>query len=377
MIFCIFLTISFSIKPIYLIPGFTGCALYATITKPKEYPQCPRNIRHFQFFPINTSFQQKYPECLGLLYSTIYDSRTNSISTYPGIHIEADSFGNVTSFASYANVVKHLLSSGYVINQTLFGVPYDWIHYYPGTIKIFSNLKNHIEDIYGRTGKKVILFGHSMGSHLVRLLFSNYSDKSWVDKYIDRVILNAPAFYGCSGIVELVITGILDDEKVPDEFIAFSLRHMPSAFLLFENYNINKSKNFFISNFLNGGVKSFEVHKYLRQENVIDDMSMKIFSVIEPSLMQKPSELPVKTILFYNSGLKTPVAFHEETLQRIDGDGDGLCQSDVIETLCKQWKNTKCINWNSNDDRFNHVTMLSAKEELDMISDFINDKDDL
>lgn len=377
MFFYIFVAFTFSRKPIYLIPGFTGCALYATITKPKLYPQCPPNIRHFQFFPINRSFQEKYSECLGLLYSSVYDERSNQVSSYPGIHVESDSFGNVSSFASYSNVVKHLVSEGYVINETLFGVPYDWIHYYPGTIEIFTKLKNHIEAISGQRKEKVILFGHSMGSHIVRLLFSNFTDSAWVEKYIDRVILNAPAFYGCSGVVELIITGILDDEKESDRNIAFSIRHMPSAFVLFENYNINKEKYFFLDKFLDGGVHSVDVHKYLRQVGLFDEMSMKIFSTIRPSLVQEPFEIPVKTILFYNSGLKTPVAFDEKTLLRIEGEGDGLCQSDVIETLCKGWKNTKCINWKSEDQNYDHVKMLSTKEELEMISKFINEKDDL
>lgn len=371
----VFFSLSFSLKPIYLIPGFTGGALYATITKPKQYPECP-TLRHYQFFPINKSFLQQYPKCLGNLFSTIYDSQHNRISSLPGIHIESDSFGNVSSFASLAKVVDHLVSQGYVVNETLFGVPYDWVHYYPGTIEIFTKLKSHIESLFGQRGEKVILFGHSMGSHLVRLFFTNFTDSAWTDKFIDRVILNAPAFYGCSDLVERVITGILDDEGEANPGIAYSIRHMPSVFLLFENFNINREKIVFVSDHRDG-VHPYETHKYLHQVNLLDDLSMKIFSVIQPSLFEKPSEIPVKTLLFYNSGLPTPVAFNETTLLRINGNGDGFCESDIIEKLCGQWKHTQCVNWKSNDQRFNHVKMLSTREELNMISKFISDKEDL
>lgn len=375
MFLCFLLSISFSRKPIYLIPGFTGASLYATITDSNLYPSCPPFINHFQIFPVNKSFQLQYSQCLGLLYSTIYNSENNQISSLPGIIIESDSFGNTSSFDSFSNVVSHLVSDGYVINETLFGVPYDWIHYYPGTIKIFSNLKNHIEMISGQLKEKVILFGHSMGSHLLRLLFSNYTDSDWAKKYVDRVILSSPAFYGCSGIIELVITGILDDEKEANEDIAYSIRHMPSSFLLFENFNINKDKLFFANS--SAGVKSASVHEFLEQVGLLDDLSMKIFSSIEPSLIQKPTEFPVKTLLFYNSGLPTPASFNATTLERIEGRGDGFCHSDVLDILCSKWKHTKCIDWKSNETRFDHAKMLSSKEELTMISKFLNENDDL
>lgn len=104
---------------------------------------------------------------------------------------------------------------------------------------------------------------------------------------------------------------------------------------------------------------------------------MQIFSLIQPSLIQKPFEFPVPTILFYNSGLPSPVSFNGTTLERISGKGDGFCQSDIIETLCSQWKHTKCVNWNSDDTKFGHVQMLSSKEEINMISKFINNHDEL
>lgn len=379
MLFSILIISSFSRRPIYLISGFVGSALYATITQPELYPQCPSNLHHFQFFPINPTFYQQFPQCIGTLLSTVYNSENNSISSPQGIQIETDSIGNVTSLVSYSRVVGRLISEGYTVNKTLFGVPYDWVHYYPGTPTLFTDIINHIENIFNKTGEKAILFGHSLGSHVIRLLFSNYTDSKWIEKHIDRVILNAPAFYGCFDLVERVINGILDNEKEIDQSVAFSIRHMPSAFALFENYNIFENK-FVFSNFDGdqlSGVHPKDVHTYLRKINLFDDASMQIFSLIQPSLIQKPFEFPVPTILFYNSGLPSPVSFNGTTLERISGKGDGFCQSDIIETLCSQWKHTKCVNWNSDDTKFGHVQMLSSKEEINMISKFINNHDEL
>lgn len=376
MIFSLIL-FTFAKKPVYLISGFVGSSLYATITDPNLHPQCPPNLNRFQFFPINRIFHQQYPQCLGSLLSTTYNSEKNQITPLPGIKIEADSIGNVSSIPSFSKLVGRLISEGYVVNKTLFGVPYDWIHYYPGTLELFSELKEHIENISNKLGEKVILIGHSMGTHVIRLLFSNFTNSKWIKKYVDRVILSAPAYYGCFDLVERILKGDLYVEK--DENIAYSIRHMPSAFVLFENFNLFKDKIVFANSTedKNSIIYPSDVHKYLHRIGLLDDLSLKIFSQIEPSLIEEPFEFPVPTLLFYNSELPTPISFNGVTHEKIEGKGDGSCQSDILDKLCSQWKHTKCVNWKKNDPKFGHVAMLGVRDELNKISEFIKTNDEL
>lgn len=370
-LFTVFIFFSFSKKPMYLFSGFGGSSLYATITEPELYPQCPPNLNRFQFFPINPIFSQQYPQCLGILFSTTYNSDKNQVQSLPGIIIEADSIGNVTSIPQFSKVVGRLISEGYTVNRTLFGVPYNWIHYYPGTLNLFSMLKEHIENTSNKAGEKVILFGHSMGSHLIRLLFSNFTDSKWVKKYIDRVILSAPTYYGCFDYIEKIIKGDLYTLK--NENITNSIRHMPSIFLNFENYNLFQDKIVFT----NSEIRPNNVHHYLHQLGFLDDLSMQIFSQIEPSLIEKPAEFPVPTLLFYNTEIPTPVSFNGATLEKIEGKGDGVCQSDILEKLCSKWKHTRCVNWKKNDPKFGHIEMLGIRDELNKISEFIKKDDEL
>lgn len=377
MLFNILVAFSLSKKPVYLFSGFVGSSLYATITEPELYPQCPPDLIRFQFFPINPIFSQQYPQCIDSLFSTTYDSEKNQLSSLPGIKIETDSIGNVSSIPVFSKVVGRLISEGYSVNRTLFGVPYDWIHYYPGTLPLFSQLKEHIESTSKKTGEKVVLFGYSMGAHVIRFLFSHYADQKWIKKYIDRVILSSPAHYGCNNLLNVVIKG--EVSVCPSENITNSLRHMSSAFLLFENYNIFKDKIVFsnLKDDSNSVIHPKDVHKYLNKVGIFDDLSMKIFSLIEPSLNEQPIEFPVPTLLFYNSEIPTPVSFDGTTLEKVEGKGDGACQSDILDKLCSQWKHTKCVNWKKNDPKFAHTTMLGTRDELNMISDFIMKDDEL
>ncbi|OHT10020.1 hypothetical protein TRFO_20936 [Tritrichomonas foetus] len=394
MIFLFFIPFLTARKPVILVPGFTGSAVYATITKPDLYPQCPNIPVHFQFYPYNQTFLKQYPDCVGLFMTTYFNNESKKVESLPGIKIETAPYGDVDTLPSYSGVVERLLSEGYELNKTLFGFPYNWILYYSGIPEIFEDLKNRIEEATEQTGEKLILFGHSMGSHVVRMLINNHVDQNWVQKHIDRIVYNAPAFYGCSDLIRNVLTGTLEDDNYY-EGLAKAIRQMPSVFLLFENYNIIKDKPVFYNKInqaqlyaenINNKFTSMKdnentivnprnVVEFLHERGFLNEESLRVFETVESSLKDdKIVEPPVPTILFYNSGLPTPVYFNSTTYEIIKGEGDGFCQSDILDVVCGKWKNTKCIDWKKNDENFGHIPMLKSKEELDMIIDFFEQK---
>ena len=364
---------SFSEKPIFLIPGYTGSDLYATILEPDYYPSCPSLPPHFQIYPFNDTFIKKYPDCNGLLFTSFYNNKTRIVEHLPGIKVESAAFGDVSTIPSYNTLISRLIKEGYVPNKTLFGCPYDWTLYYSGLPFFFDELKRNIEDATKSLGEKAILVGHSMGAHVVRLLLHNYTESSWAEKYVDKIIFNAPAFYGCSDLYKTALEGDIEG-KTQSEMFAKAIRQMPSVLALFENYNIIKDKYIFVpENITPSQVKDFLYNRY-----ILDERSLVIFKTIEDSLIEEPFEPPVQTLLFYNSGQQTPVAFNSTNYDIIYGPGDGSCQSDIIDVLCEKWsRKTKCIDWKSSNPNFGHIPMLSEPSEIEMILGFINKDEEL
>lgn len=360
-------------KPIFLIPGFHSSALFSTITKPELYPQCPSLPSHFQFFPYNESFLKNYPECLGILLSSRYDQKSHLVTPLDGIIIEPAPFGNVSTFHTYDAIVELFQSHGYVLNQTLFGVNYDWIHLTPNDAQLFEDLKKQIERITKVNGEKAILFGHSLGSYFIRLLLNKYADTNWVKRHIESAVYIAPAYYGCEEGLRRITNGLLLIEEHPIESIAYAVRHMPTLYMIFDNPDLTNNCPVFMLNDKN--VTPSNLTKYLYDVNIFDDLAMKIYSTVEDVLNEKPVEPPVPSILFYNSEIPTAYYRNATVLEPEYANGDGECLSYVHDELCKRFKNTKCVNFHANDLRLGHKTMIQSKEILEHISRFIQSRD--
>ena len=123
---------------------------------------------------------------MGHLIRAVYNPSTNQIEHPPGIDFRPEGWGQMESLYNYADLVKYLVNKGYKKGEDLFGIPYDWVLYYPGTADLFKRLKSFIEEQHSKSGNKVILMGHSMGTHVVRMLL-NYTSDEWFKEHIDGI----------------------------------------------------------------------------------------------------------------------------------------------------------------------------------------------
>lgn len=89
---------------------------------------------------------------------------TNSVSSYdPAIFYD--------SFADIMNKIKEF---GYINNIILFGVEYNY-YFHPATSNtVYDKLKNQIEQVYLRTGKKSIFISVDQGTGLASIFLPNY-----------------------------------------------------------------------------------------------------------------------------------------------------------------------------------------------------------
>lgn len=365
-----------SLKPIILIPGHGGGGAWATITKPELYPECPP-LNDYQFWPYNETFGKKYPECMGHLIRAVYNEETQKITHPDGIEFRSEEWGHMDTLYNYGPLVDYLVNKkGYEKGKNLWGIGYDWVLYYPGTPELFDNLIKFVEQVHSQTGQKVIMMGHSMGTHVVRLLLTNKTTKEWVQKHIDGIELLAPAFFGCFVSFSMTVYGKFGAIPIND-IAAASARRMPSLHVLWDNYVVFDGHPVF-QNVPNKpeGIRPNEVKDYLISQNRFDDQAQKIFKYVEPSLQEAPIEPPVRMYLLYNSGISTPISMDaSNNYAFINKSGDAICHSGGPEYVCKHWKNIKCFDWKKDDWAYSHSQMMYRDGTFEKIYEFIGNEE--
>ncbi|OHT03754.1 hypothetical protein TRFO_06597 [Tritrichomonas foetus] len=362
------LSIAFALKPVILIHGHGGTKTYGHLTK--NVDKCPQ-LDRYEVWPPNSAFADQYPDCIAYFLDTKIDD-DGTVHLNPEVVLELNEFGDISSIPAFQILAPYLEEKGYTRMKDLFGVPYNWITYPSGTPELFPMLKEKIEKIVEENGEKAVLLGHSMGTHVVRTFINDFSSREWVRKYIDGLVFNAPAFYGCFVPFSYTVTGRFSSLKYTD-YVAEISRKMPSIQVMYNNYHAFKDTVVF-ANTKSGNITSSNVQNYLIENGYISDEGQKLFKLIEKSLKEDPVEPPVRSLILYNSGIPTLVGYEGENLEKeIYGGGDTACHAGGPQYVCSKWKKAECVDWNINSGEYSHSPMLSRPEALDRIFQFINE----
>lgn len=392
--FFIYDSSSAPLKPVFFLPCLTCSPLYANITEPEKYPQCPQPFINRQFWPIDLTLQKEYPDCYGILIDTKFNETTKKVSPLPGISIFSTKFGDYESQSSFVPFANKLIKEQqYEKNKNLFGCCYDWIHYYLGLDYFFKELTEKIEwAVQNNNGKKAVLIGLSLGTHFIQYYLNNMTTPEWRQKYIDRAIMAGTCPFGCFDPFNEFVQGFFSRLTV-SEGVKQAAYKMPSCQLLSANYIVSQNTVIFknakiesnksllmkrpiISNIENIDIKAPEIKEYLTNYGNLKGEALQIFNVIENDLKSTPKELDVPLLVLYNSGIDT-FAYYDasngfDKLQRMKGPGDGTCQSESAEYICDRWTQVKCFDAKSKDLKYAHIQMLHADDNMERMIDFID-----
>lgn len=399
MFFALLLT-SYSVGPIFSIPGLTFSSLYSTITKPQNFPLCQNfNKSKTQIWPVPNTTESSYEEnwkCISTLLDTVvYENGT--IGSPDGVIIESNEItkSKIPYFSDYDNT---------------FRVYYDWIHYYLGINSTFQKLKEKIEYEVGITPnhEKAIISGYSLGGNFIRYFLTNYVDDVWKAKYIDSAMFFAAGVDGSffSSISSSIgkFFGIVDIESFLSEYHNSPvIRHMPSVYSMFPNFQSHhrnvafidgksiKASELFdemikISDSSNGSLIEF-VDKKRKNVSynfsvIVDNTSKRIYEAHLPFLNDEVRDPGVPCLFVYNSAMPVICAANITKINNLKYEfeveycgGDNIIPSGGMEYAIKNWKNVVFHDFNSTEHKFIHEQISFTKELSDFIKEFINNRE--
>ncbi|OHT04787.1 hypothetical protein TRFO_06243 [Tritrichomonas foetus] len=396
--FFVFLYLSFALKPLFLISGFNGNPLFATVNRndvPNEIRGrtdfCPQNLENYQFYPNDDKeFYTKYPLCQAYMMLPHYDTKEKKFTHMPGVKVSTLPFGNYSQLLNYDTFVEYALSLGYEPNVNLFGVSYDFMMHPLVSDDTFDIIKANTEKVKKSTGEKIVFITHSQGGHFISQFLSNYSKPDWVKSHVDSVIFVAPAFAGNGNYPRII--DLEYGQFITTKEMKTAIKQMPGQLILLPNYIAFANKTV-IHNFPSFGdeLKAVNISSFLEYLGRFDDEKIFsfehvttrfVFEQIEKYLKAPVPEPPVKSYVLYNTGINTVDSYRvhdydNKVIKVIMGPGDGDFTPEGSEHACNNWKNVECFNWNMNKAQFNHASMLKHSESVKKIFDFIgNEKHD-
>ena len=380
--FLIFPFLTISLKPILVVPGLAGSNINVTVTDFNKHSECPSFLAEsFRFWPVNLSFVNEYPDCMGKILRCQYDEKTKIVRHVDGMKFDVDEFGTIEALPYYTQLFNNFVNEkGYVRLENIFALPYDWIVYYDDMpIDFFEKLQNYIDHISMKNGnQKVVLIGHSLGANLIlSFLNKNMITKEWIEKRIDSLIFMSPAFSGCFLSLHNIFQGMFNIMKYNKE-IEESIRQMPSLLSTFQNYEVFSNDPIVINANNNETIYANSFFDYLIKIGKMTKSGETIFkNLIEKHLVNAPIEPRnrVRSLTLYNDGFDTVSGYDASSnFSILYSAGDGNCIGKGMKYLCEHWHDAKCYNFNSNDRQYDHSFLVISKQSLEQIWAFINEE---
>ena len=336
----------------FFAPGFSSSELYATITKPENFPKCNGTFDHT---PIIRT-KDVTSECLDSLIDTVYNKTTGEFLHPDGVIIETDPIQKT----DHEDFLKGL-------NNT-YEVPYDWTLYYPGTMQVFESLKKAIEQNYTATKEKAILVGYSMGTNFMRYFTTEYNTKDWVQKYIDGILFIAPGIGGTFTSIIFVVTQKVFMISGP------AARHMPSQWAMFPNAPL-------YTNCVQDGdryINCSDIYTAMKEAGDTDEVTDAIYEKMSPYLNKELPDPGVRTAFIMNSGLQgTCGATRAEngSFVGVPCLADGSLETRSAKHACTTWKDVQCYDYEKNDEAYNHPGIGNQPFTNELVRRFYNHED--
>ncbi|KAI3380602.1 hypothetical protein SNEBB_002957 [Seison nebaliae] len=354
-------------NPVVLLPGDGGTQIWAKLNKPTApHLFCEKKTSTFSQLWLNMEELAPYIiDCLVDNLKLVFHPKNGTTTNSPGVDIlikdfgktssveYLDSFTHISLTAYFYPIVQHLVDKlGYVRDENIYGVPYDFRRA-PNEMKnLFIALKFLVENAYELNNKlRIIFIAHSMGNVVLQNFLTSMNQR-WKDKYVESFIALAPPWAGAVKAFRLYTSGDnLDMYVVRGLAVRPFQRTMPSTAYLMPSPEIFDKNSPFVR-------REIELNKWKNYtlsnlQELFNDINYTIgynmYQTYAPIL--QPLNAPcVKMFILHGTDVPTPAGFqYDHSIKwpddqpiEIDGDGDGTVNR-ISSEVYKRWKQRQPI----------------------------------
>ena len=164
-------------------------------------------------------------QCWSENIKLVYDADSGTFSNAPGVETRVPCYGDVCGIeyldmslkagdsAYFHDMIEAFVSKGYTRAEDIVSAPYDFRYSAVSNPDGYVNATmNMAEQLYEKTGEKVLWVSHSMGGLWTHYIMAQASQE-WKEKYIKAWVPVAPAYGGTATEVRLFASG--DAEGIP------------------------------------------------------------------------------------------------------------------------------------------------------------------
>lgn len=377
-------------KPIFFINGIFASPLFVKILDKEKYSKLlPRKYKNFIESASNNKIMIWPPgrtnlQDLSCLFETVaYREKNGEIVVKPpdGLKFESGPIRKVThahnNNKNTNDIELPLYLHGY---HNVYNVPYDWFHYFYNTNKVFSNLKEKIEEEVQKTGQKAVLVGYSLGGHFIRYFLTEFSNKKWNSHHISGIQFGSSVIGGAFPTLIHLITGQFQKNKL---FKTDFFKRMPSFTAMFPNFHANKKvikKTIFNSKseIETQYIGASQIFERLKKNGKIDKTYELLYLKGLNFFKEDIVDPEIRSNFIFNSGIPTintlniTIKNSKPKYEIVYGEGDGMMPTNGIKYVIKKWSNVTYHDFNKNDKKFGHLEMIKQPEYTRLTREFID-----
>lgn len=232
--------------PIVFFPGLFGSRLEERLEIPARVPmpstKCPRTTKDWE--PAWVEWKKVLPlsnfDCFCERMRMEIDPAARGSKNVEGVEVRVPHWGTVASVdplsAEFGNIVRMygpamdtLKRMGYEENRTLFVAAYDWRRL--PTAQWLADVRAMIERAVAQSGKKVVIFSHSMGGPM-SYMFLMGQTAEWRAQHIQHYIPVSPVWSGTAIIPYAMVTNKIFNITGPYSQIGRLFRHLEGLYIL-------------------------------------------------------------------------------------------------------------------------------------------------
>ncbi len=384
--------------PLVLVNGLAGAILKGKWTDVHEpHFWCSKTSKGYETLWLN--LEQVVPfqkDCLMNRLVLHYDPTIGAYSNTSGVDVDSNvDWGGVGGLAYldpslgpakkatgyFADLIDALTGAGYQIGKNLRGAPYDWRlasdgHAVP--FQYYDKLRALIEDtVAANGGARVWLVAHSLGCPTTSA-FLRRQASDWLTDNVAGFVALAGVWGGAAKMALALVSGDNMGAPVPHDYVRPVQRSAASGVWMLpgREFSAPGAAPIIITPSQNFSSNASDMYQLMGVLNLTQGQS--IFKKLGASgeLLDKLPRPPVRTAVFYGSGVKTGRSYvfdapldHAGTptpSATLYGDGDGTVNLESALLPVRRWNASKPLGVGAPEVTFREFAGVS---HFGMVSD--------